>query len=293
MFGGVPGGEQDGRWISLRGDRPARPAAEVAEEARAACPGVLLAEPRSADGLADLARLVDGFVVGGAWTRDLSLVRAVAAAGLPVVVQRGSAASLGEWLAVADYCAAAGNDRVVLCESGGRGPGGRAAPNLPLLRAARERSGRPVLADLGEDPGLAAAAVAAGADGLFLAPQAGPGVVAAARRAALVVGALAGAAERRGTPGSVEAAREAIDRVDAALATLLERRAALAGVVQRLKPVGGFAGRDMDRERRLVEAMARYAPRLGAVRLAPVMNAVIEAGLHLAEEDRRLDRPAP
>nr|WP_285779923.1 chorismate mutase [Microtetraspora sp. NBRC 13810] len=104
---------------------------------------------------------------------------------------------------------------------------------------------------------------------------------------------MAGAAERRGTPGSVEAAREAIDRVDAALATLLERRAALAGVVQRLKPVGGFAGRDMDRERRLVEAMARYAPRLGAVRLAPVMNAVIEAGLHLAEEDRRLDRPAP
>jgi chorismate mutase len=81
------------------------------------------------------------------------------------------------------------------------------------------------------------------------------------------------------------AARQAIDRVDAALATLLERRATLAGTVQRLKPVGGFAGRDVERERRLVAAMARRAPRLGESRLAPVMNAVIEAGLRLAEED--------
>ena len=35
-------------------------------------------------------------------------------------------------------------------------------------------------------------------------------------------------------------ARAAIDRVDAQLAALLQRRAELAGIVQRLKPVGGF-----------------------------------------------------
>ncbi|MDF5756878.1 chorismate mutase [Spongiactinospora sp. TRM90649] len=91
---------------------------------------------------------------------------------------------------------------------------------------------------------------------------------------------------RREAPDSVAGARSVIDRVDAALATLLERRAELAGIVQRLKPVGGFAGRDMDRERALVAAMARRAPSLGADRLAPVMNAVIEAGLLLAEERR-------
>ncbi len=67
---------------------------------------------------------------------------------------------------------------------------------------------------------------------------------------------------------------------------LLERRAALAGTVQRLKPVGGFAGRDMERERRLVAARALRAPVLGEARLAPIMNAVIESGLHLAEEVR-------
>ncbi|MCG5212438.1 chorismate mutase [Streptosporangium sp. KLBMP 9127] len=97
---------------------------------------------------------------------------------------------------------------------------------------------------------------------------------------------IVGAVVRGEIPDSVTAARAAIDRVDAVLATMLERRAELAGVIQRLKPVGGFAGRDMERERRVVAAMARRAPRLGEVRLAPVVNAVIEAGLHLAEEER-------
>jgi chorismate mutase len=80
--------------------------------------------------------------------------------------------------------------------------------------------------------------------------------------------------------------RAAIDQVDAELAVLLERRTALSGAVQRLKPVGGFAGRDPERERKVVEAMAHRAPRLGRRRLARIMNAVIEAGLEVAEEER-------
>ncbi|MEU8249021.1 chorismate mutase [Nonomuraea sp. NPDC048916] len=98
---------------------------------------------------------------------------------------------------------------------------------------------------------------------------------------------LVGALLRPETPATLPECREAIDRVDAALATLLERRAALAGIVQTLKPVGGFAGRDPGRERDLVARMARRAPELGEERLAPVMNAVIEAGLHLAEDRAR------
>ncbi|GAA2272979.1 hypothetical protein GCM10010402_31500 [Actinomadura luteofluorescens] len=81
-------------------------------------------------------------------------------------------------------------------------------------------------------------------------------------------------------------AREAIDGLDAALATLLEHRTAVAAVVQRLKPVGGFAGRDPERERRIVEAMAARAPSLGPERLAPIVNAIIEAGLDAAESGR-------
>ncbi|TDD12005.1 chorismate mutase [Nonomuraea diastatica] len=115
-------------------------------------------------------------------------------------------------------------------------------------------------------------------------PEADPeAALRVAEEAVTVVGALL----RPEAPVTLPECRDAIDRVDAALATLLERRAALAGVVQRIKPVGGFAGRDLDRERALVKRMASRAPSLGESRLAPIMNAVIEAGLHLAEERSR------
>jgi chorismate mutase len=46
------------------------------------------------------------------------------------------------------------------------------------------------------------------------------------------------------------------------------------------------AGRDPGRERRIVEAMAERAPSLGPDRLAPIVNAIIEAGLDAAETRR-------
>ncbi|MFG1877040.1 chorismate mutase [Sphaerisporangium sp. NPDC049003] len=281
----------DVRWLSLRDDRQApadrrhrheaAPAAGSAAGsvagARDGWDGPLLVEPGSPVDLPEIAAHADGVVLGAAWTGDLALVRAAAGLGLPVVLRRDPETSLDDWLDLAGRCAAEGGAAVVLCE------GGRTRPaDLALLRAARERSGRPVLAAPGEDAGLAGAAVAAGADGLWLAPEAPAETVAAAREAVTLIGALV----RREAPATLAEARGAIDRVDAALAVLLERRAGLAGTVQRLKPVGGFAGRDMERERQLVAAMARRAPLLGEARLAPIMNAVIESGLHLAEELR-------
>ncbi|MFC3981169.1 chorismate mutase [Streptosporangium jomthongense] len=277
----VIGGEgADARWISLRDHHGRVPAAQTVAEARAGWSGPLLVEPFSAADLPEIAAHADGIVIGAAWMQDFQLVRAVARLGLPVLVQRGPAATLQEWLAIADYCVAEGNDQVVLCESGSRTHQADTTLDLALMRAARRTSGRPVLVGLGEDPSLAAAAVAAGADGLLLDPGAPEQAALDAGEVARIVGVVV----RRETPGSVPEARGAIDRVDAVLAVLLERRAELAGTIQRLKPVGGFAGRDMDRERRLVAEMARRAPTLGEERLAPIMNAVIEAGLHLAEE---------
>ena len=93
-----------------------------------------------------------------------------------------------------------------------------------------------------------------------------------------------GALVRRPLPETVTGCRAAIDEVDVALAALLEYRAALAAQVQRLKPVGGHAGRDRTREAEIVARMSRRAPRLGAERLQRIMAAVIEAGLDAAEE---------
>ncbi|GGO02534.1 hypothetical protein GCM10010116_04880 [Microbispora rosea subsp. aerata] len=296
-------GGRDARWLRLRGDggpssgdgagaapSPDDTADATVAAARASWAGPLLVEPASAADLPAVARYADGVVVGAAWAGDPGLVRAAARLGLPVVLQRGvlpggRAATLQEWLTAVDDCVAEGNGAVVLCESGGRGEPEDAAPDLGLMRAARERAGRPVLAGLGGDGALAGAAVAAGADGLLVGPAAPDATLAAAHEAATVMAALV----RRENPETLKAARAAIDRVDAALATLLERRVALAGRIQRLKPVGGFRGRDMERERRLVEAMARRAPSLGVGLLAPIMNAVIEAGLRL-HAARREDR---
>ncbi|MGN9839432.1 chorismate mutase [Nonomuraea sp. H19] len=272
--------------VSLRAHHGQADAFEVLRER------ATLAEPYSAADLPAIAELADAVVVGAAWTRDIPLVRAAAGLGLPVVVERRAAASMEEWLGLADYCAAAGDGRVILCE------GGRL--DLGLMRAAQAASGRPVLADVSRNIELSAAAVAAGADGLIVdgpcrtaeAPEQGSGWTATRTdaeplpdlRVAEEAVTVAGALLRPESPATLPECRQAIDRVDAALATLLERRAALAGVVQRLKPVGGFAGRDMARERALVARMALRAPSLGEKHLAPIMNAVIEAGLHLAEE---------
>nr|WP_066362590.1 chorismate mutase [Herbidospora mongoliensis] len=96
---------------------------------------------------------------------------------------------------------------------------------------------------------------------------------------------MIGAVVRPEAPEDITQARAAIDRADAALAVLLERRAEFAGTIQRLKPIGGFAGRDPERERKVVAAMAQRAPRLGEPGLRPIMAAIIEAGLHAAERE--------
>jgi chorismate mutase len=159
-----------------------------------------------------------------------------------------------------------------------------------MLGAARARSRRPVLVDVSTQPELAVAALAAGADGLLLAEEATAEQAAEVRDRAAVLGPLVRAEDT----ATLQSARAAVDRVDAALATLLERRATLAGIIQGLKPVGGFAGRDPERERQVVAAMAARAPRLGSDRVARIMTAVIETGLDLAESDaaavRGLDR---
>jgi chorismate mutase len=252
-------------------------AAELARVRRSYA-GPLLVEPFSALDLPAIAAHADGIVVGGAWMQDFQLLRAAARTGRRVVVQRAPAATLDEWLSAAEYCVAEGNRDVVLCEAGTRTHLPHATIDLALVREAGRRW--PVLVDVSAEPGLALPALSAGAGGLMLGEDAEQALVAEVRAKAAMLGPLIG--DER--PATVADARAAIDRVDAALATLLERRAELAGTVQRLKPVGGFAGRDPERERAIVQAMAVRAPRLGADRLARIMAAVIEAGLEASEE---------
>lgn len=263
---------------SLRRHHGTRPAAEELPRMRAEAHGPLVVEPFSAADLPAIATHADGVLVGAGWMQDFQLLRAVGRLRMPVLVQRGWGATPDEWLAAAEYCAAEGNTQVMLCEGGSRSSTvDHLVIDFRLVRETRERTGMPVVVDVGSDPDLAPAAVSAGADGLLLDLAARPELVAQVTEQATVLAPLL---RTEGPPETLGDGRDAIDRADAAIATLLEQRADIAAVIQRIKPVGGFAGRDPAREREIVHAMARRAPRLGEERLAAVVDAVIEAGLN-------------
>jgi chorismate mutase len=242
--------------------------------------GPLLVEPFSADDLPAVIRYADGVVVGGEWMQDFRLLAAVGRTGLPVVLHRGPHCSVEEWLSSLEYLRAEGNDAVVLCEGGSRTYwGGRRMLDLALVGEVKDRSGRPVVVDVSGTPWLAGAVVAAGADGVWLGEEAETADVEATVQTVATLTPMV----RQVNPHSLQGCREAIDRVDAALAALLEYRVALVGELQQHKPVSGHAGRDRAREAEIVRAMAHRAPSLGRAGLARIMDAVITAGLDAAE----------
>ncbi|MGH8773612.1 MAG: chorismate mutase [Jiangellaceae bacterium] len=266
--------------VSLRRHHGTAGADEELARVRSITAAPLLVEPFSADDLPAVHSYADGVVVGGAWMQDFRLLSAVGRLGLPVVLHRGHHCTVDEWLSSVEYVRAERNDDVVLCEGGSRRyAGGRTTLDLALVREVRERSGLPVVVDVGDTPWLAAAAVAGGADGVWLAEDAAAADVEVALEAATTLTPVV----RQVNPISLAACREAIDRVDAALASLLEYRVALATEVQQHKRVGGYAGRDPKREAQIVHAMAHRAPSIERDHLARIMDAVIAAGLDAAE----------
>jgi chorismate mutase len=266
--------------ITLRRHHGAVDAVEALREVRDLSAGPLLVEPFSAADLPAACEYADGLVVGGEWMQDFPLLTAVGSTGLPVVIHRGAHCTVDEWLSAVEYVRAGGSEDVVLAEGGSRRYGADLpALDLALVREVREVSGRPVVVDVSGTPWLAGAAVAAGADGLWLAEDATSSDVDAAREATTLLTPIV----RQIRGDSLRVCREAIDRVDAVLASLLEYRVALAGEVQRHKAVGGHAGRDAAREAEIVRAMAARAPSLTRTQLAVIMDAVITAGLDAAE----------
>ncbi|MQA04672.1 MAG: 3-deoxy-D-arabinoheptulosonate-7-phosphate synthase [Streptosporangiales bacterium] len=268
--------------VSLRRHHGTRPAAEELRRTRAHVTGPLLVEPFSARDLPAIAAHADGVLVGAGWMQDFQLLRAIGRLRMPVLLQRGTYATSDEWLAAAEYCTAEDDDQVMLCEGGSRSSTvDHLVVDLRLVSQTRAKTSRPVVVDVSSDPQLAAAAVAAGADGLFLGESVDAATVARITEQATVLAPLL----RDEEPTNLVDGRAAIDRADAAIATVLEHRAKVAAAIQRIKPVGGRAGRDMTRERAIVEAMARRAPRLGSDRLAPVVQAMILAGLDAAADE--------
>lgn len=283
--------------ISLRRRHGAADAAAELARVRDLEAAPLLVEPFSAADLDAVAEYADGVVVGGAWMQDFRLLSAVGELAVPVVLHRGAHNTVAEWLAGVDYIRADSAVPVVLAEGGHRTRGDeRPVLDLALLREAGERSGLAVVADVSSTPWLTGAAVAAGSAGLWLDEDLPATEVDAARNVAALLTPVMETLARTGAgPGDgacgdddpLGDCRAAIDRVDAALATLLEHRVRLAGEIQQHKPVAGHSGRDRSREAQIVHAMAHRAPSIDRDALARIMDAIISAGLDAAERNVR------
>src|SRR6201981_3912300 len=115
--------------------------------------------------------------IGARNMQNCSLIRRAGRSQLPVLLKRGMAATLEEWLLAAEYIMAEGNYNVILCERGVRTftQHTRNTLDLASVPAIRRISHLPVIVDPSHRtasayivPPLARADVAVGADGLMV-----------------------------------------------------------------------------------------------------------------------------
>jgi 3-deoxy-7-phosphoheptulonate synthase len=115
--------------------------------------------------------------IGARNMQNFSLLRRAGRSKLPVLLKRGMAATLDEWLLAAEYVMSEGNYNVILCERGVRtfALHTRNTLDLAAVPAVRRISHLPVVIDASHAAGknymvapLARAGVAAGADGVLV-----------------------------------------------------------------------------------------------------------------------------
>ena len=131
-------------------------------------------EPDKVDIVAEHADILQ---VGARNVQNFPLLRRVGDAGKPVLLKRGMATTIQEWLLSAEYVLARGNPNVILCERGIRTfeASTRYTLDLNAVPVVKKLSHLPVVVDPSHGTGhwefvesMAMAAVAAGADGLII-----------------------------------------------------------------------------------------------------------------------------
>ena len=147
------------------------------KEAREATGLAVVCEVTSLRALETAAKYVDMIQIGARNMQNFELLKECGRSGIPVLLKRGLAATIDEWLNAAEYIISEGNHNIVLCERGIRTyeTSTRNTLDLSAVPVIRRKSHLPIIVDpshaTGEYsyvPPLAKAAVAAGADGLMI-----------------------------------------------------------------------------------------------------------------------------
>jgi 3-deoxy-7-phosphoheptulonate synthase len=124
-----------------------------------------------------VAKYADIIQIGTRNMQNFGLLRAVGRQSKPVLLKRGLAATVEEWLMAAEYIMAEGNTLVILCERGIRTfeTATRNTLDLSAIPLVKSMSHLPIIVDPSHGTGkrklvlpMAKAAVAAGADGLLI-----------------------------------------------------------------------------------------------------------------------------
>lgn len=123
------------------------------------------------------AAQADMLQVGSRNMQNFDLLKALGGAGVPILLKRGLAATVEEFVMAAEYIVSHGNPNVVLCERGIRSfdTYTRNVLDLGAVVALKQITHLPVIVDPSHAagkhelvPSLARAAIAAGADGLII-----------------------------------------------------------------------------------------------------------------------------
>lgn len=136
-----------------------------------------ICEVISADAINAAVKYVDMIQIGARNMQNFQLLREAGQSGLPVLLKRGLAATIDEWLNAAEYIISEGNPNIVLCERGIRTfeTATRNTLDISAVPVVKKKSHLPIIVDPSHATGvysyvspLAKAAVACGADGLMI-----------------------------------------------------------------------------------------------------------------------------
>ncbi len=124
-----------------------------------------------------MVKYVDAVQIGARNMQNFELLKCVGRMGMPVILKRGLASTIQEWLMSAEYIMAEGNHNIILCERGIRTfePYTRNTLDLSAIPVLRQLTHLPIIIDPSHATGIrekvspmARAAVAAGADALMI-----------------------------------------------------------------------------------------------------------------------------
>jgi 3-deoxy-7-phosphoheptulonate synthase len=153
------------------------------EEARREFDLGIVTEATEVETFDEVERTADLIQLGARNMQNFALLKRAGRCGKPVLLKRGPAATLEEWLFAAEYILSEGNRNVILCERGIRtwSQHARNTLDVSVIPAARALTHLPVIADPSHATGrrelvipCARAAVAAGADGLIVETHCSP-----------------------------------------------------------------------------------------------------------------------